>query len=241
MSLTTTYEFQQQQNVTLFCVLNYDDGRPAAVTNMLLPPRAIGNLTVRLWVIVSKVFPEIPEPDFHRASLRWSLLPQPLAGHQFTLPDHKCGVSVFLAMCLQFLRSSFRWYSFHLCAKKWPLYLFLNYRQFIVRRVNDEIVHRVLVSRLRLLALVRWWLDYHYFKRPLYASWPFVRLSTFYKQSVNFCEIIWFIVNVWDSWKPDRRPHILEPDILSPGPENRGRFPLEHFPCPDVSPCFSSA
>jgi len=43
MSISTKYEHQQQRNVSLFCVFNYDDDRhPATVSNMLLPPSVTG-------------------------------------------------------------------------------------------------------------------------------------------------------------------------------------------------------
>ena len=42
IAISTTAEDQQQRNVSLFCICNYNDGRPAVVSRLLQTPSPIG-------------------------------------------------------------------------------------------------------------------------------------------------------------------------------------------------------
>ena len=45
IAISSRFEDQQRRNVSLFCVCNYGDSRPAAVSRLLLRPSAIGSLS----------------------------------------------------------------------------------------------------------------------------------------------------------------------------------------------------
>ena len=54
ISISTKYEDQQKLKVSMSCICNYDDGRAAAVSKLILPPSDIGETSVMFSINVNK-------------------------------------------------------------------------------------------------------------------------------------------------------------------------------------------